>query len=154
MFQIKGSHPVFRAWLMAFCFFLLTAMSSYAQKPSGQINLEDARSLVIATLQARGYDINSAKLGVEEGKDSYFPNFYHFEVYFDTPARLAAVGFFAVDPKTADVWDKGFCKRIKSKQVRDIQKTLRLRYQLDKEHNISVPPCREGEVTGGGPDME
>jgi hypothetical protein len=131
--------PAFLTRFMFVGLFLMIPVSIHAQGPPGQITRKDARSLVIATLQARGYDIKSPKLGVEEETDPYLPNFFHFGVNFDMAERLATVGSFAVDPKSADVWDKGLCKRVRTKNVRQLQKTLRLRYQLGAAKKEAAP---------------
>ena len=143
MFRMKSCRMIFTVWLTAFGIFLLTATDAYAKKPHGRINRAEARSLVIAALQDRKFDINSPKLYIEKENDPYFPKFYHFGVYFDMPDRLATIEFFAVDPETADMWEKGLCKRVKTKKVQEIQKILRLRHKLGKKQNTSKPPCDE-----------
>ena len=143
MFRIKSCRMIFTVWLTVVGIFFLTATAGYAKKPHGRINRAEARSLVIAILQARGYDINSPKLNIEKDNSPYFRNFYHFSAYFDTPDRLALIEAFAVDPETADVWEKGLCKRVKTKKVQEIQKILHLRHKLGKKQNTSKPPCDE-----------
>jgi len=112
----------------------------YAQADPGHITRDDARSLVVATLLARGYDIQSPKLEVDEEAVPSFPNFLFFGAYYDTPDRLARVGSFAVDPKTADLWDIGLCEPVKKKNVRRLQKILRLRYRLGMTR-MQESPC-------------
>jgi hypothetical protein len=142
MSKMNEHRSAFKIRFAIISLLFVAPMSVAAQAPQGQITREDARSLVIATLQARGYDINSPKLEVEEETDPYFPSFFHFSVYFARPERLATIGSFAVAPKTADVWDTGLCARVRTRNVRRLQKTLRLRYQLGTAQG-GAQPCQK-----------
>jgi hypothetical protein len=84
----------------------------------------------MAALRSKGYDVKSPKLEVDEETDPNFPSFMDFGVYYNTPERLATIAFFAVNPKTADLWDTGLCKQVITKSVRRLQETLQMRYQL------------------------
>lgn len=139
MSQMKGRRTAFQLWLVAMGLFWMALPPIHAQGAPGRITREDARSIVLATLQARGYDIKSPKLEVDEETDPYSPDFLHFGVSYDTPDRLARVGSFAVDLKTADLWDTGLCKRVKGKNVQRLQKIFRLRYRLPTPKTGAMP---------------
>jgi len=129
-------------WSAIISLFLAAPTLDHAQASRRQITGGDARSLVIATLKARGYDVNSSKLELDEGTDTYFPEFYFFYAYFARPERLATIGSFAVDPQTVVVWDVVLCKRIRAKDVKELQKTLRSRYLLGTA-KAKPAPCEE-----------
>jgi hypothetical protein len=138
---MKG-YRVFQSWLVVISLFLTVPVSIHSQGSKGQITREDARSLVMAALQSKSYDVKSPKLEVDEETDPNFPSFMRFGVYYNTPERLATIGVFAVNPKTADLWDTGLCKRVITKSVRRLQETLQMRYQLGTAQK-GTAPCPE-----------
>ena len=98
-------------------------------QPSGFITRAQARDVVLAELQARGYKTQSPKFDLEDASNEDYPDWYHFEALFDTEIRLAHVGMFSVEKTTADMWEQG-CKQVRSPVVRRLQASLRAKYRL------------------------
>lgn len=102
---------------------------------------KDAQSLVLAALRDQGTPVNSKKFELDDGTDPYFPELYSFWAYFDMPKHLALVGAYAVDPRTAEIWDVGMCVQPRSPSVMQLQMALRSHYHLRLPTKASKPPC-------------
>ena len=124
---------------------LIAAFCALAPAAEKEISREQARELVLKALKAEGYPTNSPKFELHDRDDPYFPEFHSFSAYFDTPDRFAAIGHYAVNPKTADVWEVMGCRRLKPRAIRALQKSLRKESGLSKgdyKKYSSLAPCK------------
>jgi hypothetical protein len=81
---------------------------------------------VLTFLTSQGYKTKTPKLDVEvDPADPGFPDFYMFYVHYDTATRLNSVGTYAVNRKTAALWERVGCEELKSKDLEQLQNSLR-----------------------------
>jgi hypothetical protein len=66
------------------------------------------------------------------------PEYYMFHAYYNTPTRLNSVGAYAVNKRTADLWERLSCQRLNSPQLTQLQKDLR--------KSLLSQPMTPGEV--------
>jgi hypothetical protein len=94
-----------------------------------RLSVEDGRKLVQQVLQEWG----STKLpgfGIEDSQNSYFSEFYFFEALWDNPNGSPLISHFAVDSRTADVWDAVLCRRYHTRALNKLQRLMRQRIGL------------------------
>jgi hypothetical protein len=125
---------------------VLLLVGSGPSQPANEITRYEARQLVLRVLEAQRTPTKSPKFDIEDntGNERYIPGFYSFIAYFDMPARLATVGSYAVNRKTADVWEDIGCRRLGPPAIKPAQRALRMKMGLsDKEYRkLSVTaPC-------------
>jgi len=126
------------------CLLLLLLQIMPAEK-NRIIARDEARRLLLQGLQERGYPTRAANFSLEDVDDPYFPNFYSFQSYSNLPQRFASTGVFAVNKKTADVWDSLLCKRVESRKIKSVQKKLQEEIGLSAKDYITLSkeePCR------------
>jgi hypothetical protein len=111
------------------------------------VGREEARNLVLKALEAETSFVRLPKFGLDYYTDPYFPGFHFFEATWDNPHQPPAsvvLGHYAVNRRTADVWDVGLCKTLDPPVVRTRQKALRREMSLS-EHEYRklspVAPC-------------
>jgi hypothetical protein len=105
---------------------LVTTLGPHASGSSQEITRDQAREIVSVFLKSQGYHVTSPKFDLENAQDDAdFPDFYLFAAYQDTAARLVTIGSYAVNRKTADLWERIGCTKIKSKAIEPLQKQLR-----------------------------
>jgi hypothetical protein len=125
---------------------LLILVSVGASGLAKEITRNQARQLVLKVLQAQGTPTNSPKFDLEDntGNEKYFPGFYSFDAYFETSNRLATIGHYDVNRRTADVWEGIGCHRLAAPAIKPLQRSLRKRIGLS-EHEYqklsAVAPC-------------
>jgi hypothetical protein len=77
------------------------------------------------------------------------PYFYVFQGLTDNPGGSGNMGFFEVDPETADVWDGVVCARFATRPLAKLQRVIRRRIGLtEEEHRKLQRPgtyCEPGE---------
>jgi hypothetical protein len=117
---------------------VMAVLSTFAlgEAADGRVTKKDARSLVLAVLRDQGTPVNSRKFELDEQTNPYFPDLDTFYAYFDMPKRLALIGTYAVNPRTAEIWDVGMCVQPRSLSVEQLQKALRFRYRLPVDKGI------------------
>lgn len=111
---------------------LLAALSTPASKPPRMITHAEARTLVLKALQAQGTPTKSPKFDLEDntGAPKYYPGFYFFDAYFNNPLVLTAIGHYAVNRRTADLWEWIGCHRLGPPAIKRLQKALRRKINL------------------------
>lgn len=110
---------------------LLVSLSVSETVQSGRtLTVEQGRQLVLAALSPS--ELRLAKLEVEtEPREG--PRFISYMVVWAGPARggSVVVGFYAVDPQTADVFHTtSECDEVKNKKLVALQRTMRKYLQL------------------------
>jgi hypothetical protein len=142
MLQKVKSHHCLHVGTALLC--LLISCAAYAKSATPQIASADAERLVEMGLKDKGYDIHSPKFELDKNAElekDYFPDFYTFDAYYDTPTLFAAIGTYIVNQHTAEVWEIISCEQIKSKSVVHLQTRLRKKYHLAKTLMPTKPPC-------------
>jgi hypothetical protein len=117
---------------------------------SGEIMRDEARRLVTKVVEAQGTPTKSPKSDLEDNTAAAqdFPDFYFFDAYFDTPNRLATIGSYAVNRKTADVWEWIGCHRLGPKPIKSYQGSLRRQIGLSRSQYRKLSrhaPCQNQE---------
>lgn len=126
--------------LLVTCAFICVCNVTVTLAKEASITREEARSLVLAELERRGYHTASPKFELDDNK-GWVPGYYTFDAYFDTADRLAHIDTYSVDPRSAELWEDGLCKIIKTPSVRRLQKELRAERQLPVHSKQKYAPC-------------
>jgi hypothetical protein len=109
------------------------------------ITRNQARELLLQALQKQGYPIRASNFELDNENDKYFPNFYTFHSYSNSKSRLVSTGIFAVNKRTADVWDELLCHKIDLPEIKPLQGRLRKQTETtDIEYATLTKeaPCR------------
>ena len=114
---------------------LVLVLCAASARPAKTITRRQARELVLKVLEAQGTPIRSPKFDLEDSpaNEKYFPGFYSFDAYFDTASRLATIGHYDVNRRTADVWEGIGCHRLNPPAIRPLQKLLREEVGLSEQ---------------------
>jgi hypothetical protein len=124
--------------------FLVYAPLAAAQT-SGVLSRAQARALVVAHLQAQGYKTESAEFAVEDNPDDKdTPDYYLFDAYNNTRTRVSSLGAFAVDRKSATLWQRVSCEQVTTDAVVKLQSKLRRENGLresDTGNEADSSPC-------------
>jgi hypothetical protein len=133
-------------WLPRLTMVLLTSAISVgvglnpAPLPPRRVNIDDARMLVYEAIKKE-----SAGAELIESPRDFDPDFYFFTASWPNPAGSPIVGYFAVNPLTADVWDAWTCKRMASASLKRLQRVVRRRLGIGggEFHRLSLrePMC-------------
>ena len=111
------------------------------------ISVQEARELVCAYLAPTG--CTKTKCEVLQLQDTYFPQLYFFEALFPNPTGSPHIGSWAVDPKTADLWDANICAEYSNRRVAKLQMQLRKRIGLTEAAYTKLkgrpPMCERDE---------
>jgi hypothetical protein len=125
----------------------LLSPSGNADAKPRTISLGEGRELVYALLKPSGWTTQTCD--VEKLPDKYFPQLFSFEVRWSNPMGSPHIGAWAVDPKTADLWDANVCVEYRPPGVARLQRMLRKRIGLaEKEYKRlkgRPPMCDPGE---------
>lgn len=105
--------------------FFLTLLCCIAAAAAREITREQARYLVKTVLQAKWQYNKLPGFGLEFYTDKYFPDFFFFEATWNNPRGSVVLGHYAVNPRTADVWEIVGCRRLESHSIRNLQQSLR-----------------------------
>jgi hypothetical protein len=98
-----------------------------------ELSHEQAGTVVLTFLKSQGYRIHSPKFNLEsDPADPEVPDFYMFHAYYDTPTRLNSIGAYAVNRKTAILWERVACEQLNARELEQLQNRLR------KELGLSV----------------
>ena len=118
--------------------------SVYSASKQRRISLEEAHDLVNTYLS--GCDKKHCSLLNWMNPD--FLEFYGFEALNDQRTGSANIGFFFIDPRTADVWNGVICEQFQSPSLRKLQQVIRHRIGLADEQYRTIRV--EGPMCGPG----
>jgi hypothetical protein len=114
------------------------------------ITVSEASSLVDALLKTDGWTRLKGFVLYQALFDAEFQGFYFIHAEWDSPSRnSAAIGHFAVERTTGDVWDWVVCGEFHSPSLTASQQALRKRIGLSDEQYQKIrkqgPFCEPGE---------
>jgi hypothetical protein len=125
-----------RTTSLALTISLLFAVSSF-----GQVNRDQARSLVRTALKLRGDSVSAKQI---EETTNNVPGYYSFGAYDNRHQAVQnVVGWFAVNKTTGQVWDTTAC------ELYQFPTLERQRHKIVK-HTTKArqkPPCSDGQRT-------
>ena len=98
-----------------------------AEGRAPKISRASARALVYEAIKQ-----NNPGAVVSEIGDEIAPDFYNFDVISHAVKASPMVGYFCVNPWTADVWDFHACKRLESASLRRLQERVRKQAGIPK----------------------
>jgi hypothetical protein len=116
------------------------------------ITVSEASSLVDALLKPDGWTKLKGFVLYQALFDAEFQGFYFIHAEWDSPSsKSAAIGHFAVERTTGDVWDWVVCGEFNSPSLTAAQQALRKRIGLSDEEYQKMrkqgPFCEPGEKT-------
>jgi len=124
---------------------VLAMFSSEAISAETEIARGEAKNLVKTWLAAQGYDTRSSRFVLESDPDrTDFSGFFFFSANYQQEQSAPSLGHFAVNRKTADLWDWELCRRLQTPAVQSVQKSLRKRLGLtpqDYSDLSKMAPC-------------
>jgi hypothetical protein len=86
------------------------------------ISRDQAKSVVLAYLQSKGLKTDIAEFSLDDNPDEKdLPDYYLFDAYYNSRTRLSSVGAFAVDRKSAALWQRVSCEQLSSDSVLKLQ---------------------------------
>jgi len=107
---------------------LVAFASETSARNTQEVSMKEARALVLASLDSGTRRLPGLHIDGEGVRDSAYPAFYTFAVMWDgTPGGSVMVGFFDVDPRTADVFEGTGCGERKSRSLEKLQRQIRRR---------------------------
>jgi len=105
----------------------------------------EAKHLVKIWLASQGYDTRSWRFVLDADPDqNEFPSFYFFSANFVQEQSAPTLGHFAVNRRSADLWDWELCRRIQEPAIQSTQKSLRKKLRLtDRDYRSlsKIAPC-------------
>jgi hypothetical protein len=108
---------------------------------------EEGRELVYALLRPSGCTTQTCD--VKNVQNKYFPQLFLFDGFWSNPTGSPHIGGWAVDPRTADLWDANVCVEYRPTGVARLQQVLRNRIGLTEEQYKRLkgrpPMCDPGE---------
>ncbi len=124
------------------CLVLASSFTVGESTSARKLTVEEGRALVLAAIDPRTTKL--PHFGIDQSHDKYSPEFYHFDVTAETGGS-PVIGFYAVDPITADIWNGVLCERISSSRIHKVQTALRAKIGLSsaeyKEKRRPGPMC-------------
>jgi hypothetical protein len=90
-----------------------------------RINVGVARKLVYEAIR-----IHNAGATLIESPRDFDSEFYFFAATWPNPTGSPIIGYFAVNPWTADVWAARICERLTSPQIKTFQERIRRKLGL------------------------
>lgn len=114
------------------------------------ITVGEASSLVDALLKPDGWTRLKGFVLYQALFDAEFQGFYFIHAEWDSPSsKSAAIGHFAVERTTGDVWDWVVCGEFNSPSLSAAQQALRKKIGLSDEEYKKIrkqgPFCEPGE---------
>lgn len=129
---------------LLFCF-LAGGSLLRAADGAQQITREQAESLVKKWLTGAGYPTRSQRFILDADPDrADFPTFYFFSASYVQEQSAPTLGHFAINRRTAELWDWELCKKLSTPSLRVSQSSLRKKIGLTDEvfHELSKSaPC-------------
>ena len=130
---------------IALALLLLGVLGVMSPKPPKEITRAEAQRLLLRALEENHPSwVHLAKFGLDYYRDPYFPGFFFFEADWDNPKGSVVLGHYAVNPKTADLWEAIGCHRLAPGAIKPLQKALRRKLGLsEKEYRrlSKEAPC-------------
>ena len=120
------------------------AQAPAAQLASRAISRDQAKAVVLAYLQSKGYKTGTAEFSLDDNPDEKdLPDFYLFDAYYNTRTRLTSVGAYAVDRRSAALWQRVSCEQVVSDSVTQLQEKYRQEMGLvtPSESQATSSPC-------------
>jgi hypothetical protein len=106
------------------------------------LRLAQAKSIVLTYLKSQGYEVKSKHFELDSKASNNLSEYFLFYAYFDTPTRLSSIGSYAVNKRTAELWERLSCKRLSSQPLAQLQNALRGRLDLQRSGpGEPVKPC-------------
>jgi len=103
-------------------------------KPAMVLSRNEARDIVLTYLKAKGYQVTASNSYLEDTRgDPDYPHLYFFIYYVDTPQRLVNNGNYAVDRRTADLWEPFGCRLATSRTIKNRQEAFRKKAMIKRE---------------------
>jgi hypothetical protein len=139
---------VFRASAVLVIASLFCATARSEERRS--ITVSEASELVNALLKPDGWTRLKGFVLYQALFDAEFQGFYFIHAEWDSPSKnSAAIGHFAVERTTGDVWDWVVCGQFNSPSLSAAQQALRKRIGLSDEEYKKIrkqgPFCEPGE---------
>jgi len=135
------------SWLRLVLCFLIIGSSSPVHCGKSEIARPEALGLVMKWLADTGYETKSPKFQLATDPDQAdFPDFYFFSANYAVDHSAPTLGHFAVNRRTADLWDWEVCKRLQSPLIKAAQESLRRKIGLsrkDYQTLSKIAPCTE-----------
>jgi hypothetical protein len=106
---------------------------SKAQTEKQKISLDEARKLAYEAVKTHNPDadlINSPR--------SFDPEFYFFAATWPNPVGSPIIGYFAVNPRTGDVWDARSCELFTSPSLDKLQENIRKRLGIKRQDYLKL----------------
>lgn len=113
--------------------FLALCLQLTSSSEPKRITRSQARDLLLRVLEKKGYPVTAKNFELDDTNDSYYPDFYSFQSYSNSESRLVSTGVFAVNNRTADVWDALPCRRLELRMIKPVQKELRKQIGLSDQ---------------------
>jgi len=105
----------------------------------GGISQDQAKSLVLAYLKENGVRLDAADFDLEtDPTDPEIPDFFLFSAYYNSRNSLRIIGAYAVNRRTAAVWQRLNCEELKSETLSKLK---------DKMPTTTLGIDRPGTVT-------
>lgn len=109
------------------------------------LSQDQARKIVLMYLESQGYRTTAPNFDLEnDPSDPELPDYYMFHAYYNEPSHLASIDSYAVNRRTAELWERLECKCLRSKGLEALQKDLRKQQGLSGPANRDQPgnkPC-------------
>lgn len=91
----------------------------------GGISQDQAKSLVLAYLKESGVRLDAADFDLEsDPTDPEIPDFYLFSAYYNSRDSLKIIGAYAVNRRTAALWQRLNCEELKSETLDKLKDKL------------------------------
>jgi hypothetical protein len=107
------------------------------------LRLAQAKSIVATYLKSQGYDVKSKHFELDsKASNANLSEYFLFYAYYDTLTRLNSIGSYAVNKRTAELWERLSCQRVSSQPLAQLQNALRGRLDLQRSApGEPVNPC-------------
>lgn len=144
----EPNDPLSRLVLESVSDMATTPIDPFVYSGSGRrtVSLEEAHDLVYAFICPKHTCI------LEPFHDPDKPDFLSFQALKAVLTGSGNMGFYEVDPKTADVWNGVICERLESRSLFKLQRVIRKRIGLsDEAHQKTTtigPMCEPGMPRG------
>jgi hypothetical protein len=117
--------------------------SAGAMPVERELTRDQARTVVRIFLKSSGQKTDSVEFALEDQADApELPGFILFDAYYNSADRLVNIGEYAVDRKSAALWERVACERLNSDELLRYQEQLRLQGGLSEPNEVgSVSPC-------------
>lgn len=109
-----------------------------------EISREQAKSVVLTYLKSQGLKTEIAEFSLDDNPDEKdLPDYYLFDAYYNSSTRLTSVGAYAVDRKSAGLWQRVSCEQLNSPLLTKLQDKYHQEMGLvtPSESQASSSPC-------------